>query len=60
MSRLIPLKEGDGSARPIAVGELICRLCAKALIVPRFQPDFLLPFQLGVKSPEGVEPIILD
>ena len=57
-SRLIPLKKDDGSIRPIAVGELIYRLCAKALIISHFQPDFLLPFQLGVKSIGGVEPIV--
>lgn len=57
-SRLIPLKKDDGSVRPIAVGELIYRLCAKALIAAHFRPDFLLPCQLGVKSPGGVEPIV--
>ncbi|UOH80526.1 hypothetical protein LQV05_003180, partial [Cryptococcus neoformans] len=57
-SRLIPLKKDDGSIRPIAVGELLYRLCAKALIISHFQPDFLLPFQLGVKSIGGVEPIV--
>lgn len=59
-SRLNPLKKEDGSARPIAVGELIYRLCAKALIPAHFQRDFLLPFQFGVKFPGGVEPIVLD
>lgn len=59
-SRLIPLKKEDGSVRPIAVGELIYRLCAKTLIAAHFQRDFLLPFQFGVKSPGGVEPIVLD
>lgn len=59
-SRLIPLKRADGSVRPIDVGELIYRLCAKALIAANFQLDFLLPFQLGVKPPGVVEPIVLD
>ncbi|OXM79141.1 hypothetical protein C364_02632 [Cryptococcus neoformans Bt63] len=57
-SRLIPLKKEDDSVHPIAVSELIYRLCAKALIAAHFRPDFLLPFQLGVKSPGGVEPIV--
>lgn len=59
-SRLIPLKKEDGSVRPIAVGELIYRLCAKALIAAHFQRDFHFPFQFEVKFPGGVEPIVLD
>lgn len=57
-SRLIALKKDDGSVRPIAVGELIYRLCAKAIIRSYFHTDFLLLYQLGVKSPGGVEPIV--
>lgn len=57
-SRLIALKKDDGSVRPIAVGELIYRLCAKAILRSYFHTDFLLPYQLGVKSPGGVEPIV--
>ncbi|KIR97648.1 hypothetical protein L804_04788 [Cryptococcus deuterogattii 2001/935-1] len=59
-SRLIPLKKEDGSVRRIAVGELIYRLCVKALIAAHFQTDFLPPFQLGIKSSGSVEPIVLD
>lgn len=55
---MIPLKKEDDSVHPIAVSELIYRLCAKALIAAHFRPDFLLPFQLGMKSPGGVEPIV--
>ncbi|UOH81738.1 hypothetical protein LQV05_004418 [Cryptococcus neoformans] len=57
-SRLIALKKDDGSVRPIAVGELIYRLCAKAILRSYFHTDFLLPYQLSVKSPGGVEPIV--
>lgn len=57
-SRLIALKKDDGSVRPIAVSELIYRLCAKAILRSYFHTDFLLPYQLGVRSPGGVEPIV--
>lgn len=57
-SPLIALKKDDGSVRPIAVGELIYRLCAKAILRSYFHTDFLLLYQLGVKSPGGVEPIV--
>jgi hypothetical protein len=42
----------------MAVGELIYRLCTKALLRHIFRPDFLLPFQFGVGAKGGVEPVI--
>jgi hypothetical protein len=57
-SRLVALDKEDGGVRPIAVGELIYRLVAKVLLRKLFATDQLAPFQLGVQSPGGVEPII--
>ena len=57
-SRLVALDKEDGGVRPIAVGELIYRLVAKVLLRKQFATDQLAPFQLGVQSPGGVEPII--
>jgi hypothetical protein len=57
-SRLTALLKPDGRYRPIAVGELIYRLCTKALLRHIFRPDFLLPFQFGVGTKGGVEPVI--
>ena len=58
VSRLTPLMKPSGGIRPIAVGELLYRLSAKALLRKSFKSDFLLPYQLGVGSKGGVEPIV--
>ncbi|TIB59545.1 hypothetical protein E3P77_04160, partial [Wallemia ichthyophaga] len=58
-SRLIPLGKPDGGVRPIAVGEIFYRLLMKAIMRTYFKPSCLLPFQLGVGSSGGVEPVIL-
>lgn len=57
-SRLVALDKADGGVRPIAVGELIYRLMAKVALTKSFQREQLAPFQLGVRSPGGTEPII--
>ena len=57
-SRLIALAKPDGGVRPIAIGELVYRLCTKATLRHLLRPDFLLPTQFGVGTPGGVEPII--
>jgi hypothetical protein len=57
-SRLIALSKPDGGIRPIAVGELIYRLCTKAILRHSLKPDFLLPYQFGVGTKGGVEPLI--
>ncbi|KAG9994761.1 hypothetical protein KCU78_g18276, partial [Aureobasidium melanogenum] len=57
-SRLVALDKEDGGVRPIAVGELIYRLVAKVLLRKQFATEQLAPFQLGVQSPGGVEPIV--
>ena len=59
MSRLTPLAKPDNrGVRPIAVGKLLYRLCAKVLLRHYFKPDFLLPCQLGVGFMGGVEPVV--
>lgn len=57
-SRLTPLVKPGGGVRPIAVGELFYRLITKALHKKFRAPDALLPTQLGVKTPGGVEPLV--
>jgi len=57
-SRLVALEKPDGGVRPIAVGELIYRLCTKAVLRTTFKPDFLSTGQFGVGTKGGVEPII--
>lgn len=42
----------------IAVADLIYRVCAKVILKATFKPGFLLPFQMGAMSPDGVEPIV--
>ncbi|CAD7062883.1 unnamed protein product, partial [Tilletia caries] len=55
---LTPLNKTGGGVRPIAAGELLYRLCAKILLKVLPPSDALLPSQLGVGSPGGVEPIV--
>lgn len=57
-SRLIGLEKPDKGIRPIAIGDMIYRVATKAILITSFQPDMLLPNQLGVSSPGGVEPAI--
>jgi hypothetical protein len=57
-SRLIALEKPDGGVRPIAIGELVYRLCTKAIVRHSFKPDCLSPCQFGVGTRGGVEPII--
>jgi hypothetical protein len=57
-SRLIGLEKPDGGVRPIAIGDLISRVAMKAILITSYRPNMLLPFQLGVNSPGGVEPAI--
>lgn len=57
-SRLIAFDKPGGGIRPIAVGDLIYRLIAKAALEIAFDPEMLAPYQLGVRSPGGVEPIV--
>jgi len=57
-SALTPLLKPDGGVRPIAGGEVIYRVCAKALLAKNFRADMVAPSQLGVGSSGGVEPII--
>jgi hypothetical protein len=51
-------KDGKGGVRPIAVGDLMCNVIAKSLLILYARSDCLLPWQLGVKSLGGVEPLV--
>ena len=53
-ARLTPLQKAGGGIRPIAIGELIYRVCAKAIVRHLFDTEFLLPTQFGVHSKGGV------
>ena len=56
-SRLVPLmKDDQGGIRPIAVGEVFYRVCAKT--IARKAEASLLDYQFGVGSKNGVEPIV--
>jgi len=57
-SRLTPLLKKDGAIRPIACGELFYGLATKVLLRKAFRSDYLEPFQLGVGSKGGVEPVV--
>jgi hypothetical protein len=57
-SRLIALRKPDGGIRPIAIGDLLYRVALKAILTTSFKPGMLLPCQLGVNSPGGVEPAV--
>jgi len=57
-ARLVGLQKPDGGIRPIAVGDILYRVALKALLATNFQPGMLLPNQLGVGNPGGVEPAI--
>jgi hypothetical protein len=57
-SRLIALDKPDNGVRPIAVGELLYRLCTKAILRSTFTPDSLSPCQFGVGTRGGIEPVI--
>jgi hypothetical protein len=57
-SRLTPLAKPDGGVRPIAVGELLYRLCVKVILRHTVHPNMLLPTQFGVGTSGGVEPMI--
>jgi hypothetical protein len=54
------LEKGKGDVRPIAVGELLYRVAAKAILRTLFKEDMLLPNQLGVCSKGGVEPAVFQ
>ncbi|CAI7805694.1 unnamed protein product [Closterium sp. NIES-54] len=59
-SRLIALAKPEGGARPIAIGECLIRLAAKAAlsVIGEAAREFFLPLQFGVAVPSGAEAII--
>ena len=54
---LTPLAKPNGGVRPIAVGEIFYRTAMKVLVKRGRKSGDLLPNQLGVGTPCGVEPI---
>ena len=56
-SRLTPLVKPDGGIRPIACGELIWRLISRTLVRHYSSRSMLLPWQFGVGTKGGVEPV---
>ncbi|CAI7790541.1 unnamed protein product [Closterium sp. NIES-53] len=59
-SRLIALAKPGGGARPIAIGECLTRLAAKAALSAMGDAarEFFLPLQYGVAVPGGAETVI--
>jgi hypothetical protein len=57
-SKLVALEKPAGGIRPVAVGDMIYRLCTKILLQHFSHLKMLLPEQLGVGTKGGVEPII--
>ncbi|CAI7880563.1 unnamed protein product [Closterium sp. NIES-54] len=59
-SRLIALAKPGGGARPIAIGECLTRLAAKAAqsAMGEAAREFFLPLQYGVAVPGGAETVI--
>ena len=56
---LLALKKKDGGIRPIAVGEILHRLCAKCLcrLSSQKATSLLIPLQVGVGVPGGCEAV---
>ena len=57
-SRLTALRKEGDDVRPIAAGEIIYRVCAMAILAANPATDALAPFQFGVGSKGGTEPVI--
>ncbi|CAI7737379.1 unnamed protein product [Closterium sp. NIES-53] len=59
-SRLIALAKPGGGARPIAIGECLTRLTAKAALttIGEAVREYFLPLQYGVAVPGGAETVI--
>ncbi|CAI7901691.1 unnamed protein product [Closterium sp. NIES-53] len=59
-SRLIALAKHGGGARPIAIGECLTRLTAKAALTAMGEAarEYFLPLQYGVAVPGGAETVI--
>ena len=57
---LIALSKKDGGVRPIAIGNTLRRLCAKActLKISQQLPDTFQPHQMGVGIPSGAEVVV--
>ena len=57
-ARLIALAKPGGGTRPIAIGDLIYRTCAKAILSENRKANHLSKRQFGVGSKGGIEPIV--
>jgi hypothetical protein len=57
-SCLIALSKPSGGIRPIAVGDTIYRFVMKVAVAHSFSEEVLAPFQFGVGSKGGVEPVV--
>ncbi len=57
-SRLTPLQQNPTKVRPVACGELFYRIGMRLILQVKGTKGTLLPQQLGVGSPGGVEPIV--
>ena len=57
---LIALSKKDGGVRPIAIGNTLRRLCAKAcmLKISQHLPNTFQPHQMGVGTPSGAEVVV--
>ena len=56
-ARLTPFLKDDNGIRPIASGELILRLCERAILLKAFKPEMLAANQFGVGSKGGTESV---
>ena len=58
VSLLIPLRKKGGGIRPIAIGETFTRLISRVLLRAVNPSTFLSPYQYGVGSAGGAEPVV--
>lgn len=63
-SRVTPLVKPHGATsgnsvdiRPVAVGEIVYRVATKSIVRKCYRREMLAPFQLGVGTSGGVEPV---
>jgi len=57
-SRMTPIQQGE-KARPIACGLMVERMVSKMILRGTPYAEALLPYQLGVGKPGGVEPALV-
>ena len=59
-AKLLAMRKKSGGIRPIAVGEVLCRLTSKCIlrVISREASDILSPLQVGVRVPLGCEAVV--